>query len=272
MRDGAVACLGPEGTHSHQAVLDRYGEDRSLRFCPTLEAVLDAVAAGEADLGVVPVENVLEGRVGATLDALLAHDLWISAEWLQAIRHVLAAPRGRGLAELRRVYSHPQALAQCRDWLRAHLPGVETVPTSSTADACRRCIGEPAAAAIASWRGATLAGLAALAEDIQDRPDNVTRFLEVGGPELPPTGRDTTALAVHAPHRPGALVAVLTPFARAGVDLTRIESRPTRAKAWEYVFFLDVAGHRLDVGVAQALAALEAEGAGVRVLGSFPRG
>lgn len=267
-----TAYLGPEGTFSHQAALLLAPPETTLLPCPGLPEVFEALDNGQAIFGIVPVENRLEGSVGATLEGLKATSACIQGELFLPVVHALLAPAGRTLAQVQRVHSHPQALGQCRGWLRTHLPGASPVQRLSTAEAARACLEDPEGGAIASRLAAELMGLEVLAEGIQDSPDNATRFLRLG-PETPsPTGADRTSLLVQAQDRPGALLAVLAPFAERGLSLSRIESRPSRTRAWQYDFFLDVLGHPQDPAMAEALGAIAAEGVSLRLLGAYPRG
>lgn len=267
-----VAFLGPEGTYSHQATLRLAPGDQSLLPCAGIQEVFEALAEGRATHAVVPVENRLEGSVGPTLQGLRTCRATIQAELFLPVEHALMVPPGRPRAAIRRVYSHPQALGQCRAWLRAHLPEASPVVRLSTAEAAEACQGDEAGAAIASVLAAELQGLEILEAGIQDAPDNATRFLLLG-PEAPPaTGADRTSLLLHAQDRPGALLALLTPFAHRGLSLSRIESRPHRERAWEYDFYLDVLGHPSEPLMAEALAEIAAAGVAFQLLGAYPRG
>lgn len=264
-----VAYMGPPGTFSHLATLSLYPENRTLE-CPTIADVLERVARGEAELGVVPVENSTEGGVTATLDGLLETSLSICAEIVVDVSLCLVA-RTADRSRFRRVASHPQPLAQCRRWLARELPGVTLFPTPSTTAAAREAANDETIAAVTSRLAAELEQLVVVAENIQDRPENATRFAVIGQADAAPTGRDKTSLVFSTPHERGALRRVLGVFDDAGINLTRIESRPAPGKRWEYVFFTDIEGHRTDQNVADALRAIEALGGGVRVLGSYPR-
>jgi len=266
-----VAYLGPEGTFSEQAVERHFG--RAVQALPeaSIDEVFRGVEAGRADFAIVPVENSTEGMVGRTLDLLLASPLRICGEVELRIRQNLFA-RTESLAEIARVYSHAQSLAQCRDWLARHLPRAERIPVASNAEAARRAATEPGAAAIAGAAAGERHGLRRVAAGIEDDANNTTRFLVLGRLAPAPTGRDRTSLAVSAENRPGALHALLAPFAEHGISMTRIESRPAhlRSALWEYVFFIDIEGHERDAVVASALAALRTRAPFLRVLGSYP--
>ena len=266
----AVAFLGPEGTFSHMAARHLFGLAARYREATSIEGVFDAVARGNAAAGVVPLENSTEGSVTFTLDALLEGSLLIRQELVLDVSHCLLG-RADGLSTIERVYSHPQALAQCRVWLARHLPHAQVVQTSSTAAAAREALADPTAAAVASRLASELYGLAILRERIHDRPENATRFVVVGTSDAKRTGDDKTTLAFSLNDERGALRRVLEVFDAASLNLTRIESRPSRQRPWEYVFLADLEGHRDDASVAEAVRALGERCAMVRVLGSYPR-
>lgn len=266
-----VAYLGPEATFSHSAVLTHFGS--AVEACPvtSFAEVFREVDAGQADYGVVPVENSTEGPVNATLDLFSRYPLRICGELALRIEHHLMGSESTDPAGLRRVYIHPQTLAQCREWLAEHLSGAELVEVASNAEAARRAAAEPGAGAVAGSMAADHYGLQMLVHGIEDDPENTTRFVVVGHADAEPSGADKTSVVVSAPNRPGSLLHMLKPFADAGVNLTKIVSRPAREQLWEYVFFLDLEGHRTDSVVDRALAGVEEAGGGVRVLGSYPR-
>lgn len=264
-----VAFLGPEGTFSQAAVLKQFGHSVRTLAVPSIEEVFHDVEAGIADFGVVPVENSTEGTVSTTLDMLVVTPLRISGEIELRIRQHLLG-RMAGLDEVRRVYSHQQSLAQCRAWLDQRLPGVEQVAVASNAEAARLAASEAGAAAIAGDTAAEVYGLAVLMANIEDRPDNTTRFVVIGRDMPGPSGRDKTSLLLSSRHAAGALQELLHPLSKHNVSMTRIESRPSRRGKWDYVFFVDVEGHREDAHVAAALRELETAAAWCRVLGSYP--
>ena len=266
-----VAFLGPEGTFSHQVARDIWGS--GCRFLPqgSIDDVFDQVERGNSSLGVVPVENSSEGGVNATLDRFLTTDLSVCGETYARIRHCLISAC-RELGQVERVYSHPQALNQCRGWLRRNLPRALPVEVSSTAAAVRQAAGHPKSAAIGPRRAAELNGLEVLAADIQDYAHNTTRFLILSRMACPPTGRDKTSLLFTLPHRPGTLFEALGHLSRAGLNLTHIQSRPVKHRPWEYVFFVDLEGHREDPQVAPALSDLAQCVERLQILGSYPRG
>jgi chorismate mutase/prephenate dehydratase len=265
-----VAFLGPEGTFSHMAARCLFGLGAVYRETNSIEGVFDAVARRDATYGVVPVENSTEGAVTLTLDALLESDLRIRQELVLDVSHCLLS-RAPGLPSIERVYSHPQALGQCRSWLARNLAGAQLVHAASTAAAARAVLDDPRGAAIATRLSGELYGLPVLTEKIQDHPENATRFVVVGPTERRRTGRDKTTLAFSLRDELGALRRVLEVFDEAGINLTRIESRPSRQKAWDYVFLCDLIGHHDDENVASAVDVLQSRCAMVKVLGSYPR-
>ncbi|HUG99730.1 MAG TPA: prephenate dehydratase [Gammaproteobacteria bacterium] len=264
-----VAFLGPEGTFSQAAVLKQFGHSVRTLAVPSIEEVFHDVEAGIANFGVVPVENSTEGTVSNTLDMLVTTPLQISGEVELRIRQHLLG-RMDSLADVARVYSHQQSLAQCRAWLEQRLPGIEQVAVASNAEAARRAATEEGAAAIAGGTAAEVYGLKQLMANIEDRPDNTTRFVVIGREASGPSGRDKTSLLLSSRHQAGALQELLRPLSEHKVSMTRIESRPSRRGKWDYVFFVDVEGHREDANVAAALRELETAAAWCRVLGSYP--
>ncbi|RIL05568.1 MAG: prephenate dehydratase [Proteobacteria bacterium] len=266
-----VAYLGPEGTYSHLAARSQLGHAAALLPMATIGDVFQAVERGRAELGVVPVENTTEGVVTRTLDAFVESDVTICGEILQRISHSLLSRSGR-LEDVRRVASIDQPFAQCRRWLERHLAGVERVETASTAAAAKLAGEDAGVAAIASALAGEAYGLRTIEAGIEDRRDNTTRFLLIGRAAPARSGRDlTTAVFTVRKAQAGALHQLLEPFAREGVSLTAIQSRPMPGKPFEYLFFLDMEGHREDPPVARALAAAAATAHSHRVLGSFPR-
>jgi chorismate mutase/prephenate dehydratase len=267
-----VAFLGPEGTFTQTAVLTHFGH--SVRALPlaSIDEVFHEVEAASADFGVVPIENSSEGTVNHTLDRFLSSPLKICGEVELRIRQHLMGSMN-SLGRIVRVCSHPQSLAQCREWLEEHLPGIEQVAVSSNAEGARRARDEKGTAAIAGDTAAEVYGLKVLAAEIEDRADNTTRFLVLGPKLFAPSGEDRTTLLVSVLHTdaPGALYRLLEPLAKHRVSLTRIESRPSRRRKWDYVFFIDFEGHVEDQHIARALAALKKRASLFRVLGSYPR-
>jgi chorismate mutase/prephenate dehydratase len=268
-----VGYLGPDGTYSHAMARECFADAERFVACASIPLVFRRVANDELDAGVVPIENTIEGGVAATLDAFMAEPRCrIVGERMMRIEHGLHAhPDTLGLASLRRVYSHPQALAQCRDWLARELPGADVVACASTAEAARWVADDPGTAAIGGASLARRYGLKTVAHAIQDAPFNVTRFLIVALHETLPTGNDRTSVMVELSHEPGALYEGLGFFAKEGVNLTHIESRPIPSQPFEYRFFLELSGHCRDEPVARALDALRLAHPHVAVLGSYPR-
>lgn len=267
-----VGYLGPEGTFTQSAVFKHFGH--SVRALPlvSIEEVFHEVESGAADFGVVPIENSTEGTVNHTLDMFLNSPLKICGEAELRIRqHLLGAMNS--MDQIVRIASHPQSLAQCRAWLREYLPDVALEPASSNAEGARRARDEVGTAAIAGDAAAEVYGLNKLVADIEDRPDNTTRFFVVGRTLFPPSGDDRTSLLVstHDTEDAGALHKLLEPLAKAGVNMTRIESRPSQRRKWHYVFFIDIDGHAEDAKVAPALAELESNAELFRILGSYPK-
>jgi len=265
-----VAYLGPEGTFSQMAARRLFGLQARYRECTTIEAVFDVVQSKDTTYGVVPIENSTEGAVSMTSDALLDGKLVIRQEFVLPVEHCLLS-RARSLSTITTVYSHPQALAQCRLWIAKHLPRATVVQTTSTAAAAREAHADDRAAAIGAELAAELHDVPVLRAKIQDRPENATRFVVLAHEDAPPSGNDKTTLAFGVAHKKGALRRVLTDFESAGVNLTRIESRPSRREPWQYVFLVDVEGHRHDAPLARALAAVAKSAAFVKVVGSYPR-
>jgi chorismate mutase/prephenate dehydratase len=266
-----VAYFGPEGTFTHQAAQEQFGALARLTAVPSIREVFAAVEGGKQPLGVVPVENSTEGVVTQTLDALAEFDVTVCAEMMLRISHTLLSRSGR-LDDVVRVASHPQPLAQCRRWLDRNLPRAERIETASTAVAAQRAAEDVGTAAVASAAAAEAYGLVAVASGIEDRRDNTTRFLVIGREWPAPSGNDlTSAVFTIRKDRPGGLHQLIAPFAEAGVNLTSIHLRPIPGKPWEYLFFVDLDGHRSEPRVATALDAAAQVASSSRVLGSFPR-
>jgi chorismate mutase/prephenate dehydratase len=279
-----IAFLGPEGTFSHAAATRQFGAMPHYHPCSSLRMVFDEVESGRASYGVVPVENAFEGAVTHTLDlfAETERDVYICAEILLSINEHLFSYAER-LEDIRMVMSHPQPLAQCKKWLETNLPWATTMETSSTVhaaqmiDAARR---HPEAPGQIDWQHAAAIGpysivdhsdLPLFRKNIEDHHGNTTRFYVIGKHDSPPSGEDRTALVMSIADEPGALHTLIRPLASRGIGLTRIESRPTKRKLWEYVFFIDLIGHRDDVAVAEALDEIRAmPGTWLKVLGSYP--
>jgi chorismate mutase/prephenate dehydratase len=267
-----VAFLGPEGTFTQTAVYKHFGHSVRALPLPAIDEVFHEVEKGNADFGVVPIENSTEGTVNHTLDRFLNTPLKICGEVELRIHQYLMG-RMDDLGQIARVCSHAQSLAQCRGWLNEHLPNVERVPVASNAEAARRARDETGTAAIAGKTAAEVYGLTLLATEIEDRPDNTTRFFVIGRRLFKASGADRTTLLVSTNETtgPGALHRLLGPLAKHGINLTRIESRPSQRRKWDYVFFIDIEGHVDDPNVAAALEGLKAQASLYRVLGSYPK-
>lgn len=266
-----VAFLGPEGSFSHWAALCGFGGSACFLALPTVLEVFRAAEKGLVQCAVVPVENSSEGSVKATLDGLVSTPLKVKGEVLVRVSHCLVS-RASCLGHVRRVYSHPQGLAQSQQWLRIHLPGREIMEVSSTAEGAIRAQKDPQGAAVAGRLSAEIYGLKILAEAIEDSPRNTTRFLILGEGESLPSGNDKTSLLFAVKHLPGALCRALQPLSQEGVNLLRIESYPMRERAWEYLFFADIEGHAFQDGVRSALQRMESEVRWLRILGAYPKG
>lgn len=268
----AVAYLGPEGTYTQAAVYKHFGQQVAARAVTAIDEIFRDVESGAASYGVVPIENSTEGVVNSTLDLLANTPLSICGEVWLPVHHQLLSKLER-IEDVKTVYSHPQSLAQCRRWLDSRLPGVPRETMASNGAAAKRVAETGEGAAIASAAAGELYGLNVLASNIEDDPNNTTRFLVIGRQNPEPTGADRTSLVVSAPSggEAGALFRLLEPFAKAGINLSKIESRPSRRGLWDYNFFLDLEGHRAEPHVAEALDAVRGRAAFFRVLGSYPR-
>lgn len=267
-----IAFLGPEGTFTQAAALKHFGHSVKTVPLATIDAVFREVEAGAVNYGVVPVENSTEGVVTHTADTFMNSAVRIIGEVELRIHHHFLVAEGTRTESISRVYSHQQSLAQCRNWLDTHYPRIEKVAVSSNAEAAKRIKGEWQSAAIAGDIAADLYGLKKLHEGIEDNPQNTTRFLIIGSEAVPRSGDDKTSIIAAMHHnRAGALYELLEPFKRRGINLTRIESRPSRTDAWSYVFFIDFDGHVDDIPVKEALAELEACVRELKLLGSYPK-
>jgi len=264
-----VAYLGPPGTFTHVACLKQFGTSASAVAVNSVKDVFSEVERGRADYGVVPIENSTEGVVAHTLDLFVDSPLKITGEILQEVSHHLLSRTGK-LGDVRRIYSHPQPVAQCRAWLERHVPDVPIIEVYSTARAAELCRDEPEAAAIASDLAARLYGLTVVEKKIEDNPANSTRFLVIARVSPERTGRDKTSVMFSIKDRVGALYDMLKPFAEQKLNLSKIESRPSKRKAWEYLFYVDVEGHVEDQPVKAALEALRPHCQVLKVLGSYP--
>lgn len=265
-----IAFLGPEGTFTQAAALKQFGHSVATVPMPAIDAVFREVESGAANYGVVPVENSTEGVINHTLDMFLNSPLHICGEVELRIHHNLMGTMSDTKA-IRRIYSHSQSLAQCREWIEENASGIELINVASNAEAARRAQQEAGAAAIAGETAAAIYGLNLLASNIEDEPDNTTRFLVIGRNSVLPSGSDKTTLLLSTANKPGSLFQLLQPLARHGVSMTRIESRPSRRGMWDYVFFVDIEGHAHSEPVKTALLELQQQAAVLKVLGSYPR-
>jgi chorismate mutase/prephenate dehydratase len=266
----AVAYLGPEGTFTQQAAYKHFGHAVHATPRTAIDEIFRAVECGDCQFGVVPVENSTEGVIAHTLDCFVASPLLICGEVALPIHHNLLSLE-IDIARVREVFSHQQSLAQCRRWLDRHLPGAARSAVASNAEAARLAADTSASAAIAGDMAAELYGLHALARNIEDEADNTTRFLIIGRQAAGASGQDKTSLLISADNQPGALYRILAPFAAHGISLSKIESRPSRQGIWEYVFFIDVEGHRDDPPLSAALRELHEQVRFLKILGSYPR-
>ncbi len=264
-----ISYLGPEATFTHQAAMEFFGGSAEFTPGASVPDVFRSVETSQCDYGVVPVENSTEGSVNVTLDRLMSSPLKVTGEILFNISHCIIS-REASLQSVERVISHPQALAQCRGGLDRCLPNASVVPAASTAAAAEVACCEPGTAAVGSEMLSRQYGLEVLARDIQDRPVNLTRFLVLGHEDCAPTGRDKTSILFATPDQPGSLHRALAVLADKGVNLTRIESRPSKENPWEYVFFTDLDGHREDPEVKDALEKLSGYARKLKILGSYP--
>lgn len=265
-----IAFLGPEGTFTQAAALKHFGHSVKTQALNAIDEVFREVESGTAHYGVVPIENSTEGMVTHTLDMFMLSPLKICGEVQLRIHHHLLS-KETDISQIRRIYSHQQSLAQCREWLDSNLSQAERMTCSSNADAARRAAQEPGTAAIAGETAAELYGLQIQRRNIEDHPENTTRFLIIGATQFPASGQDKTSLLISSPNRPGLLYDLLAPLAHNGISMTRLESRPSRRANWEYVFFIDFEGHQDENRVQKALNSLQHEAELVRVLGSYPR-
>lgn len=267
-----VAYLGPEGTYTQEAVLKHFGHSAVTVSMSAIDAVFREVSSGAVQYGVVPVENSTEGVVAHTLDNFIDSSVKICGEVVLRIHHHFLVSEVTKIENITRVYSHAQSLAQCRKWLDQHYPNVERIAVNSNSEAARRIKGEWNSAAIAGEIASRLYGLRSIAKNIEDRPDNSTRFLIIGRDDVKPSGADKTSIVVATKNQPGALHNLLEPFHRHRVDLTRVETRPSPSGAWNYVFFIDFAGHLSDVSVTAALNEVKERVSDIKILGSYPVG
>jgi chorismate mutase/prephenate dehydratase len=264
-----VAYLGPQGTFSEMALEKQFGGNVAAQPCASIDEVFRSAETGSASYAVVPVENSTDGAIGRTLDLLLATPLKICAEVVLRVQQNLMA-KGASIKAIRKVYSHPQSLAQCQGWLSRHLPRAARVPAASNAEGARLAAKERGAAAIGPEIAAERYGLKILARSIEDDAKNRTRFLVLGAHDAGPSGKDRTSLVMTTHNKPGSLHDLIAAFSTAGVNMTRLESRPARTGQWEYYFYVDIEGHQQDARVAKALAELRDKAPFVKIFGSYP--
>jgi len=266
-----VAYFGPVATFTHLAALRHFGSSATFMAMENIKTVFESVDSGKAEYGVVPIENSTEGVVSYTLDMFIDYDLNITAEVMLEISHNLLSLTGN-IKDIKKIYSHPQPTAQCRGWLERNLPNVQIFESTSTAKAAELASKEPSSAAIASELAAKIYNLNFVEKSIEDNKHNYTRFLVISKTIAPKTGRDKTSIMFSIKDRPGALYDILVPIKKAKINLTRIESRPSRRKAWEYIFFVDMEGHIEDKKVRKAIEGIKDDCLYLKILGSYPHG
>jgi len=265
----SVACLGPKGTFSEEAVAKQFGAQAPAVLCSSIDDVFRTVESDSVGYGVVPVENSTDGGVGRTMDLLLATPLKMCGEILLPV-HQNILSKASAIENIKRIYSHSQSLSQCNAWLIQKMQKVERIPVASNAEAARLAAGDDEAAAIAGRAAAEHYGLSILAASIEDNPNNTTRFAVIAAQEVSASGKDKTSIVMSSQNRPGAMFDLLKPLAAHKVSMTRLESRPSRAGMWEYVFFVDIEGHQNDTPVQAALSEIRQNAGFVKVLGSYP--
>ena len=272
LEDGiSVAYLGPQGTFSEEAAIRQFGSQAQLRPCASIDDVFRQVEVGAVNYGVVPIENSTEGSISRTHDLLLATPLRICGEVLLSVHQCLMSKSGKP-ASVKKILSHSQSLAQCHEWLSQHYAKLKRVPVVSNAEAARLASKDATAAAIASKTAAAVYGLKIIASNIEDEPQNTTRFVVIAAHDAGPSGNDKTSLVMSTRNVPGAIHTLLTPLAQHGVSMTRLESRPARTGCWEYLFYVDIEGHQHDANVAKALGEVKEKAAFLKNLGSYPAG
>ena len=265
-----VAFLGPDATFTHLACIEYFGSSAEMIPIKSISDVFDEVERGRADFGVVPVENSNEGMVTHTLDRFVDADVNICGEVLLEISYCLMSKNGR-LEDVEKIYSHAQSIAQCRNWLASHTPDIPVMDVASTALAAQMAVEDDTVAAVASETAALMYDLRVIERRIEDNPNNITRFLVIGSRPPSRTGDDKTSILFSVRDEVGILYKMLEPFSRFGVNLTKIESRPLKKKAWEYIFFIDLEGHIEDEKVSKAIDALREKSLFLKILGSYPR-
>ncbi len=264
-----IGYLGPAGSFSHTASMLKFGQSVEYEPLADITSIFDEVSKGHCDLGLAPVENTMGGGVIETLDALIDSNVKVCAEVLMAIHHSLLG--NCSLEEIEKIYSKPEVFVQCRNWLSATFKEAQTIPVASTAKAAQMAADEPGAAAIGSNVAAELYGLRIICENIEDTANNITRFLVISREDARPTGEDKTAILFSTAHKAGALADVLDVFKRYNINMTNIESRPSKKRQWEYYFFVDFLGHRTDKNVREGMEEARKHCLQLSILGSFPR-
>ncbi len=267
----SIAYLGPTGTYTESAAIKQFGQFARRRALGSIDEVFREVESGAVHYGVVPVENSTEGMVNHTLDCFISSKLRICAEVEMPIHHAFLLPKGADGSKIKGIVSHQQSLAQCRRWLDAHFAGIERVAVSSNAEAARRVAADPGLACVAGEMAADTYGLSIYMRNIEDEPNNVTRFLVLGDQEVGVSGQDKSSLLVSTRNEPGALVNILEPFQRHNISLTRIETRPSKTGNWSYVFFIDFDGHAEEPRIAAVLQEIAGVAMGMGLLGSYPK-
>ena len=265
-----VAYLGPEGTFTQAAALKHFGHSVDTVAMSCIPDVFSEVRAGHADFGLVPVENSTEGVISHTLDMFINSSLKVCGEVEIRIHHQLAN-QSQNPQDIERIYSHQQSFAQCRNWLDQHYPNIERIPVNSNAEAARLASQEQSSAAICGVQAVEIFGLKICQKNIEDLPDNTTRFMVIGDMEVAPSGMDKTSLLLSAHNQPGSLLALLKPLADYKISMNKIESRPSPDRLWEYIFFIDIDGHQQDENVSKALDSLRNQAALFKILGSYPK-
>lgn len=264
-----IGYLGPEGSFSHNAAILKFGQSVDYEALTDIRAIFEEVSKGHCDFGIVPIENSAGGGIRETLDAFIETDVLICAEANMAIHHNLLA--NCPMHEIKRIYSKPEVFAQCRNWLAATFKDAETIAMASSSKAAKLAVDEPGSAAIASSVAAEIYGLKILCQDIEDIANNITRFLIISRQDAEPSGDDKTVILFSTAHKTGALVDVLNVFREYGINMTNIGSRPNKKREWEYYFFVDFLGHKLDENVKKALVEAKKHCLQLSILGSFPR-
>jgi len=270
IQDAKVAYLGPQGTYTHLAALQQFGDECLLVDCASIDDIFALLESRDARYGVVPVENSTEGAINNTQDCLIDCNVKIIAERIVPIEHNLLVPKGLSASNITSIAAHKQSLAQCRKWLAANFPAVKQIECASNAEAAILAQGSDSTAAIAGEMAARLYDLDILRSKIQDQSNNSTRFLVLADEETSPTGKDKTSILVYAENKPGSLFRVLQPFEELQVSLTKIETRPSKKEAWEYVFFIDFEGHVEDENIIVLFDRLRTCTAEIKMLGSYP--